>query len=419
MSAPAPRTVSNSRRLIRQTLTIARRDFIATVFTPTFLIFLLAPLIMGSFGAIGGLGAASISKGAGDKNRIVAIVTPDQAATMKSADARLRRIFRGSDERPPTITYETPKAHPAEQARTELAAKDYDVSAVMFGPLDKPTIYYGASGGRTADYLAELAEQTLRADRSGGAAPLSSATKQSIVREQVSIGGKNQAAFFTVFGIFFLTLMLAGQAVGTMAEERSNKVIEVLAAAVPLESVFLGKLLGMFGVAILFVGFWGTLVSQVTTLMPAGMAAGLANIGPAVGMPAYVALFFAYFTMAYMLLGAVFLSVGAQASTMREIQMLSLPITIVQVAMFGLASVAASQPGTALATFAEWFPLSSPFAMAARAANSPAIWPHFLALAWQLLWVGIVITIGARAFRRGVLQSGSGKFSLKTLFGRS
>ena len=129
-------------------------------------------------------------------------------------------------------------------------------------------------------------------------------------------------------------------------------------------------------------------------------------------------MFAAYFSMAYLLLGSVFLGVGAQASTMREIQMLSLPITIVQVAMFGLASVAASQPGSAVATFAEWFPLSSPFAMAARAANRPELWPHLLALAWQLLWVGIVITIGARAFRRGVLQSGSGKFRLMALLGR-
>ena len=37
--------MSNFRRTVRQTLTVARRDFVATVFTPTFLIFLLAPLI--------------------------------------------------------------------------------------------------------------------------------------------------------------------------------------------------------------------------------------------------------------------------------------------------------------------------------------------------------------------------------------
>ena len=409
---------SNTRRLIRQTLTIARRDFIATVFTPTFLIFLFAPLIMGSFGAIGGLGAASVSAGNEDKDRIVAIVPAAQGELMKVADQRLRAVFRGRDERPPALTIEPPSADPAAHARAEMEAKDYDVAAVLYGPLDKPTILYGAAGARTADYLAVLAEQALRLQASGGDAPLSNATKQSVVRARMTIGGKNQAAFFTVFGIFFLTLLLAGQAVGTMAEERSNKVIEVLAAAVPLESVFLGKLLGMFGVAVLFVAFWGTLVSQIGAIAPAGFSAALATIGPAVGMPVYVMLFFAYFTMAYMLLGAVFLSVGAQASTMREIQMLSLPITIVQVAMFGLASVAASKPGTPVAMFAEWFPLSSPFAMAARAANRPEIWPHIVALVWQLLWVGIVITIGARAFRRGVLQSGSGKFSLRALFGR-
>ncbi|MGY4397368.1 ABC-2 type transport system permease protein [Sphingomonas sp. UYAg733] len=413
MSSPR---IGNTRRLIRQTMTIARRDFIATVFTPTFLIFLFAPLIMGSFGAIGGLGAMSVAQGSESKNRIVAIAAPDQGTVMADLDQQLRRVFRTS-EKPPELLVEMPSADPAAQARALFETKDFDAKAVLYGPLDKPVILYGADGPRSADYLAQLAEDSLRAARSGGTAPLSTPTKTAMVRARASLGGQNQAAFFTVFGIFFLTLLLAGQAVGTMAEERSNKVIEVLAAAVPLESVFLGKLLGMFGVAILFVAFWGTLVSQISAIAP-GLAGTIQEIGPAVGMPVYVILFFAYFTMAYMLLGAVFLSVGAQASTMREIQMLSLPITIVQVAMFGLAATAASRPGTPLATFAEIFPLSSPFAMAARAANQPEIWPHIAALLWQALWVAIVITIGARAFRRGVLQSGSGKMNLKAMLRR-
>src|SRR3546814_19187722 len=53
-----------------------------------------------------------------------------------------------------------------------------------------------------------------------------------------------------------------------MAEERANKVIEVLAAAVPLESVFLGKLIGMFGVAMVFIAFWGTIATQIGTFLP-------------------------------------------------------------------------------------------------------------------------------------------------------
>lgn len=396
------------RRTLRQTFTIARRDFIATVFTPIFLLFLFAPLIMGTFAATGSLGAASALEGTKDKSRIVAIIAEGSARAIADADTRLRDVFR-PDEAPPALTTLRPSADPAAQARAAFDRGDVDAVAVLYGALDKPQILYAARGDRSADYLALLAQTTLAAERMGGKLPDIAATKTPVTRARASVGGQHQSAFFAVFGIFFLTLFLSGQVVGTMAEERNNKVIEVLAAAVPLESVFFGKLIGMFGVAVLFVAFWGTVVGQITTLLPPAAATALGDLTPAVGGPAFAILFAAYFSMAYLLLGSVFLGVGAQASTMREIQMLSLPITILQVAMFGLSSAAASRPGSWIALVAEVFPLSSPFAMAGRAANSPAIWPHLAALAWQALWVTIFISVGARLFRRGVLQSGSAR----------
>jgi ABC-2 type transport system permease protein len=394
-------------RLLRQTLTIARRDFIATVFTPLFLVFLLSPLIMIGFGVVGALGGSTLAKGAADKDRVIVIATAADKADLEAADARLRAIFRPGDA-PPDLLILAPAADPAAQALGAFDSKEFEAAAVMYGPLVRPHVIYGAQGKRTADYLAALAETVLR-DRAGHVTgALSHPDQTMFVRTTASSSGHSRAAFFAVFGIFFLTLFLSGQMVGTMAEERSNKVIEVLAAAVPLESVFLGKLIGMFGVAVLFVTFWGSLATQLGLLLPAGKMGALAEIGPAVGVPAFVLLFCAYFTMAYMLLGAVFLGVGAQASTMREIQMLSLPITIIQMAMFGLASAAVSHPGSTIALVAEIFPLSSPFAMAGFAANNTAMWPHLLAIAWQALWVGLTIFVGARAFRRGVLKSGGG-----------
>ena len=95
---------------------------------------------------------------------------------------------------------------------------------------------------------------------------------------------------------------------------------------------------------------------------------------------------------------------------MREIQMLSLPITLFQLIMFGLSMAAAGQPGTGIARFAEIFPFSSPFAMAARGATDPALWPHMLALGWQFVWVALTIAAGAHFFRYGVLKSGVGPF---------
>ena len=56
--------------------------------------------------------------------------------------------------------------------------------------------------------------------------------------------------------------------------------------------------------------------------------------------------------------------------------------------------------------------------MAGHAASTPDLWPHFAALAWQALWVAIFISIGARLFRRGVLQSGSAAGPWKKLFRR-
>jgi len=397
------------KRTIRQTLTIARRDFIATVFTPIFLLFLFAPVIMGSFGAIGGLGAASVADGSSNKSRIVAIVPPDQSRAMVEADKRLRAAYRNEDEQPPELKTIDPATDSAAQAQAQFTSKAYDASAVIYGPLTTPTILYGPRGSRAADYLALLAGDALAREALGGALPRVEATRTQVSRDTPSTSGQHQSAFFAVFGIFFLTLFLSGQVVGTMAEERNNKVIEVLAAAVPLESVFLGKLIGMFGVAMLFVGFWGAVIAQIGSFLPPEAAPALAELVPAVGLPMFAVLFGVYFTMAYLLLGSVFLGIGAQASTMREIQMLSLPITILQVAMFALSTAAASRPGSWIATVAELIPLSSPFAMAGHAANSPALWPHVAAIAWQLMWVAIFITVGARLFRRGVLQSGSAR----------
>jgi ABC-2 type transport system permease protein len=44
--------------------------------------------------------------------------------------------------------------------------------------------------------------------------------------------------------------------------------------------------------------------------------------------------------------------------------------------------------------------------MLARAAELPQLWPHLIAIAWQLLWVGVILHLAARLFRRSVLKSG-------------
>lgn len=395
------------KQLLAQATVIARRDFMSIVGTPTFLIFLLAPLLMLIISTASGLGAASMADNSAAKSRIVVLAAGDDAKRIEAANKTLRVLYRG-DGGPAVLNIIAPASDPAIQARQLLHAESIETDAIMFGPLDRPTISFGEDRQVSGQYLAALAERAMRSARNGSTQieQLSRPEMLIIKTPAITVNTRQAAGVGAVFVIFLLTLLLAGQTVGMLAEEKSNKVIEILAAAVRLEAVFFGKLMGMFGVAIVFIAFWGVLMGVAVQFIPDEFS--LSAYQPAVGLPIFLLLCSAYFAMAFMLLGAVFLGVGAQSATMREIQMMSLPITIFQVAMFGLSSAAAGNPGSKIARIAEWFPFSSPFAMAAHGATDPTLWPHVIALIWQAIWVALTIIIAARLFRAGVLKSGGG-----------
>ncbi len=395
---------------IQSMLVVARRDFLAIVATPTFLLFLLAPLFMIGMGLAGGMGASQLADSARGAGRLVAIADPADIEALRAADARLRTVM----PREPALLelrVATPAADPVAVAKE----KGSDTYAVMSGPLAAPRIVEREKDSSSGRYLVLLAGEVLRSRAAGDLPPVTPRI-EALASGGTSIAVQQSLGFGAVFTIFLLTLLLAGQTVSSLAEEKGNKVIEILAAAVPLESVFLGKLLGFLGVAVLFIAFWvvmaigGGLVAAaqvdpaaLAAAGQAGKAAAAIAATPATGWGFFLGIGFVYFVLSFLLLGAVFLGVGAQAATVREIQMLSLPITIFQVGMFSLSAAAASAPGSSLASFAQIFPFSSPLAMAARAATDDALGVHLLALGWQALWVALVIFISVRLFRAGVL----------------
>ena len=405
-----------TRAFFRIMIVVARRDFLSIVATPTFLLFLLAPLFMLAMGLVGGMGAAGLADANRNAGRIVVVAPQADLPALRETDARLRSATGAVLT--PMLEVRMAETRPDNDAvRAIFAEPGSDTLAVMVGTLAYPRIWERSTDSGSGRYLALLAEQSLIARSSGANIPRAVPQFTSLSVPAPSNAARQSLAFGAVFIIFFLTLLLAGQTVSSLAEEKSNKVIEILAAAAPLEAVFMGKLLGFLGVALLFISFWMGL-ALVGGLIAAGMmggagasggegaaaAATLLQAAPATGWGFFVAIGFAYFIMAFLLLGAIFLGVGSQAGTVREIQMLSLPITIFQVGMFGLASAASSMPGSTLARTAELLPFSSPFAMAARAATDGDRMVHIAALGWQLLWVAAAVWLFARLFRSGVLS---------------
>ena len=190
-----------------------------------------------------------------------------------------------------------------------------------------------------------------------------------------------------------------------LVEEKSNKVIEVLAAAVPVDAIFLGKLVAMLGVSLTGITVWGVLLAGGTI---AAFQGGTIP-QPGIGWPLFVALGGAYYIMNYMILGGLFLGIGSQAATVRDVQTLSMPITMAQIAIFAAGSAVVNDLDTSMGLLAAVFPLTSPLTMIARAAQEAVLWPHLLALVWQAIWVVLIVRFAARRFRTGVLKSGSPK----------
>jgi ABC-2 type transport system permease protein len=162
----------------------------------------------------------------------------------------------------------------------------------------------------------------------------------------------------------------------------------------------------MLAVSLLGIAVWSASgVAGVTIFMK---AASVTPPAPAVGWVAFIILVFVYFAANYLLLGALFLGIGSQANSVREVQTLSMPVTMGQLLIFFFAQIAAGSINSVIGLAAAIFPFSSPLTMIARAAQTPELWPHAVALVWQALWVWLTVQLGASIFRTNVMKSGSG-----------
>ena len=374
-------------------LVIARRDFTAIVFSKVFLLFLIGPLFFLAISAGGGYVGAMAADSADDPQLGIALPAEATAAIL-DAQERLDPLVGM-----PEVAAVDPAD--AQDPRALLQAEDSNLFAVLSGTLDEPLLT-----GPKDDIERWSGETALLV----GAARGTTIPEADIAIDTTDTGIINQrtaqdaTARAGIVMLFLLTMLLAGMVLSNLVEEKGNKIIEILAAAIPMDAVFVGKLFAMLGVSLVGLVVWGSVGGAIVFL---GASALPVIPPPAVGWPLFFALFVIYFAMAYLLIGSVFLTVGSMAPTVRDVQTISLPATILQLMIFFLANFAVGQTGSWIEVAAAIFPLSSPYMMLARAAKEGVLWWHLAALAWQVLWVAIFVKIGATLFKRTVLKSGT------------
>ena len=391
---------------IRAAYVIARRDFTAIIFSKSFFFFLLGPLFPLGIGvAAGGLGS-QVSRDI-DNSIIGVAMNPEETDRLLATRQRLSQSL-GTKALPELVILKDFSAQEADIISELSSNQSY--AAILSGTLAEPVLT-GSSRDveRWRGKIALMAETALsRPAAVNIQTRFVEQTGSSSERNQLLTAQAGQAI------LILLTMILAGMVLSNLVEEKTNKIIEILAAAIPMDAIFLGKLFAMLGMALVGIAVWTTLGLTVVLLF-GGNAAALPS--PAVGWPLFCLLLVVYFSMAYLLLGSLFLGIGAMATTVREVQTLSMPVTMGQLLVFFLAYSSITKLGEPVEWFAVLFPFSSPFAMIARAAQMDNVWQHGLALIWQAVFTMIIIRFSVMLFRRNVMKSGQAARK-KSLFAR-
>ncbi|WP_144934895.1 ABC transporter permease [Rothia kristinae] len=213
-----------------------------------------------------------------------------------------------------------------------------------------------------------------------------------------------------VFAIlFYLAAVVFGMGIAqSILEEKSHRVVEIIAAAVPVRQVLIGKLAANIGLAL----------GQLVLYLAAGLLAmNLFDVGLEMGWVLRGSgWFLAFFLVGFSILAALWAVAGAMADRPEALSATSTPLTTILMVLY-IAGLLAS--GT-VQTVLSWVPLASSVVMPLRLVQGTAGPVEGAAsLGLGLLALVLITAWAGRVYRRAVLRTGTRLRWGQVLTGRS
>ena len=441
------------RGAVRKVVSVAVREFRATVLTKGFVLgVVLAPVIGGAAMLIAGWAAM---QGMAPVSGTLAILDPTGSVPPLAADELSAESQRRESRRALEEGAEMLPAGAREQARAAAASATPNVDIRVEAVADparegelRAQVADGSLLGLAIVGEGALAPRVAGADAAADAAgftlivPPTSAPRvtgllersvaQAIVRARVARAGADWASLDALMAapdasvrrlaedgteasesvaarllmplgfmmLVWIATFSSGQYLLTATiEEKSNKVMEVILSAVSPMQLLTGKILGYAMVSALIVGVYGSV--GIAGLAAAAMADLVS--------PWSLALLAVYFVMAYGFVATMMAGAGSAVSDLQEAQGLLTPIMLVLTLPLLLFMPVTEHPNGWIATTMSFVPPAIPFIMALRLAASgdpvPA-WQVAATLVWGFAWVGVFLWAGAKVFRVGILMQG-------------
>jgi len=231
-----------------------------------------------------------------------------------------------------------------------------------------------------------------------------SAPPQGAGREQVMIRSALPLALVYLLLVTVMTtgsMMLQG-----VIEERSNKLLESILAAIRPADLMYGKLIGLGAIGLTILGVWvGAAVGAALAVQ--GMVADIVKPSLSAIEPWMFGAMLFYFLAGYLIISMLYLAIGALSNSLQDAQSYLMPVImlIMLPVIFMMVSVI-QQPNGMFPAIMSWIPLYTPFAMLARLGAGVSIVEVLGTGAMLAAFVVVEMILLGRLFQASLLRTG-------------
>jgi ABC-2 type transport system permease protein len=232
------------------------------------------------------------------------------------------------------------------------------------------------------------------------------------VTERGSRAEAGQAGFFLAYGLFVLLSMVqllwGQQVLQGVLEEKTSRVVEVIAAAARPFDLMMGKLLGIGAAALTQFVVWMATAAVLTAPQVIG---AMALLPDDVGLPeirvVQVLWVVVFFVLGFFVYSTMYASVGAAFDNLQDAQQMAfLPVHSIILPMLFMFPVI-NDSSSPLAVIVSLIPLMTPILMPLRiAVEMPPWWQLALAVLLTTGFVVLMVALAARIYRVGILMYG-------------
>ncbi|MBS1903170.1 MAG: ABC transporter permease [Bacteroidetes bacterium] len=223
------------------------------------------------------------------------------------------------------------------------------------------------------------------------------------------------AGYICGFFIYFSMILYGSLIMQSVIEEKSTRVIELLASSARPIDILVGKVLGVGLAGLVQVTVWALMFAALPGLLP-NFVPGLGNTLSNILEPVRLAYFIGYFLFGYLIFSVLYAAAGATVEQASDAQQVTLPITILIMVPFLTMTSVIQAPSSTTSVVLSLIPFFSPILMIGRIfSETPPFWQIALSFVLMGLTFYGVLWLASKIYRTGILMYGK-KYTLKEIF---